>query len=79
MPFCKRHLDVYGKTKELGERIAIGANGTGGLATVALRPAGMSSPPSRYFYEPSTLSFLSFFFQNRKIWSWGQGIMAWIR
>lgn len=43
LPYCKKHLDGYTLTKELGEREVLAANGKGGLLTVALRPSGIIS------------------------------------
>jgi sterol-4alpha-carboxylate 3-dehydrogenase (decarboxylating) len=40
LPYLKKHLDSYNKTKELAEKAVVGANGHKGLRTVALRPSG---------------------------------------
>ena len=40
-PYAARPLDYYTQTKIEGERLALAANGRGGLATVALRPSGI--------------------------------------
>jgi len=47
LPYCKKHLDGYTHTKELGERAVLEANGKGGLLTVALRPSGIFGPGDR--------------------------------
>ncbi|KAL6055654.1 erg26, C-3 sterol dehydrogenase [Balamuthia mandrillaris] len=49
LPYCKKHLDPYSRTKELAERAVLDANGTQGkdgvpLLTVALRPSGIFGP-----------------------------------
>ncbi len=44
LPYARRHLDTYGRTKMLAEREVLLANGRGGLATCALRLAGVYGP-----------------------------------
>lgn len=44
LPYPTRHMDTYGRTKMLAEREVLHANGRGGLATCALRLAGVYGP-----------------------------------
>ncbi|HYF64401.1 MAG TPA: NAD-dependent epimerase/dehydratase family protein [Herpetosiphonaceae bacterium] len=43
LPYPRKHLDVYGDTKTMGEQLVLAANG-GGLATCALRLGGVYGP-----------------------------------
>jgi 3beta-hydroxy-delta5-steroid dehydrogenase/steroid delta-isomerase len=47
LPYVENPSDVYTETKILGEQIALGANGRGGLLTCALRPGGLYGPGDR--------------------------------
>jgi sterol-4alpha-carboxylate 3-dehydrogenase (decarboxylating) len=40
-PYATKPLDYYTQTKIEGEKLALAANGVGGVATTALRPAGI--------------------------------------
>jgi nucleoside-diphosphate-sugar epimerase len=48
LPYPIKHLDDYGHTKALAEQDVIRANGQQGLATCALRTAGIYGPRDRY-------------------------------
>lgn len=48
LPYPIKHLDDYGHTKALAEQDVIRANGQQGLATCALRTAGIYGPGDRY-------------------------------
>lgn len=48
LPYARRHLDDYGYTKMLAERAVLAANGRNGLATCALRLAGVYGPGDVY-------------------------------
>jgi sterol-4alpha-carboxylate 3-dehydrogenase (decarboxylating) len=39
--FPEKPLDAYNESKAMGEELVLAANGTDGLFTVALRPAGI--------------------------------------
>lgn len=41
IPFPDKPLDAYNESKAKAEEAVLAANGTGGLLTVALRPAGI--------------------------------------
>jgi sterol-4alpha-carboxylate 3-dehydrogenase (decarboxylating) len=41
IPFPEKPLDAYNESKAMGEELVLAANGTDGLLTVALRPAGI--------------------------------------
>ena len=41
LPYAARCLDIYAETKIEAERAVLGADGMGGLRTIALRPAGL--------------------------------------
>ncbi|MFN8568838.1 MAG: NAD-dependent epimerase/dehydratase family protein [Kouleothrix sp.] len=47
-----RHLDFYGRTKAQAERDVLAANGRGGLATCALRLAGVYGPYDQHRFPP---------------------------
>lgn len=40
-PYPEKHFDAYNESKAKGEQAVLEANGTNGLLTVALRPAGI--------------------------------------
>jgi 3beta-hydroxy-delta5-steroid dehydrogenase/steroid delta-isomerase len=44
LPYAARTRDLYTETKIQGEKIALAANGEGGLLTCALRPGGIYGP-----------------------------------
>lgn len=48
LPYARRHLDDYGTTKTLAEQAVLAANGQGGVATCALRVAGLYGPEDRH-------------------------------
>lgn len=52
LPYPRRHLDTYGRTKMLGELDVLHANGRGGLATCSLRLAGVYGPGDRHRFPP---------------------------
>jgi 3beta-hydroxy-delta5-steroid dehydrogenase/steroid delta-isomerase len=43
-PYAMRVRDIYTETKIAGERLALAANGEGGLLTCAIRPGGIYGP-----------------------------------
>ncbi len=43
-PYSDRFIDVYAESKVAAERAALAADGTGGLRSVAIRPAGLWGP-----------------------------------
>ncbi|KAJ3022033.1 erg26, C-3 sterol dehydrogenase [Thoreauomyces humboldtii] len=43
-PYCTTHMDTYNETKAAAEHLVMESNGHGGVATVALRPAGIFGP-----------------------------------
>lgn len=52
LPYPRRHLDAYGRTKMLAEMDALRANGRGGLATCSLRLAGVYGPGDQHRFPP---------------------------
>ena len=48
LPYAKRYLDDYGRSKADAERLVLAANGADGLATVSLRAAGIFGPGDRH-------------------------------
>jgi len=46
-PYAEDPKDLYTETKILGEKIALEANGRGGLLTCAIRPGGIYGPDDR--------------------------------
>jgi 3beta-hydroxy-delta5-steroid dehydrogenase/steroid delta-isomerase len=43
-PYARRVRDIYTETKIAGEKLALAANGLGGLLTCAIRPGGIYGP-----------------------------------
>jgi sterol-4alpha-carboxylate 3-dehydrogenase (decarboxylating) len=52
LPYASRFLDYYGETKAMAERLALSAHGLHGMATCALRPAGIYGPGDRQRFLP---------------------------
>ncbi|HYO88211.1 MAG TPA: NAD-dependent epimerase/dehydratase family protein [Candidatus Limnocylindrales bacterium] len=52
LPYARKYLDYYGETKAMAERLALSAHGLGGMATCALRPAGIYGPGDRQRFLP---------------------------
>ncbi len=52
LPYASKFLDYYGETKAMAERLALSAHGLGGMATCALRPAGIYGPGDRQRFLP---------------------------
>jgi 3beta-hydroxy-delta5-steroid dehydrogenase/steroid delta-isomerase len=50
LPYAARTRDLYTETKILGERVALAANGRGGLLTCAIRPGGIYGPGERVVF-----------------------------
>jgi sterol-4alpha-carboxylate 3-dehydrogenase (decarboxylating) len=48
LPYAERHLDDYGRSKADAERLVLAANGHAGMATIALRAAGIFGPGDRH-------------------------------
>ena len=48
LPYAKRFLDAYGRSKADAERLVLAANGHGGMSTVSLRAAGIFGPHDRH-------------------------------
>lgn len=54
-PIPEQHLNYYGETKAIAERLILEANGRDGLATCALRLAGVYGPHDRSYF-PAVLA-----------------------
>lgn len=48
LPYPRAHLDYYGETKALAERLVLEANGQGGMRTCSLRPCGIYGPRDQH-------------------------------
>jgi len=48
LPYPQHHLDYYGTTKAAAEKAVIAANGSGTLATAAIRSAGIYGPYDKH-------------------------------
>lgn len=48
LPYAERFLDAYGRSKADAERLVLAANGQAGMATTALRAAGIFGPHDQH-------------------------------
>lgn len=52
LPYARRHLDYYGETKMLAEKLVLAANDPDNLLTCSLRTAGIYGPGDRHRFPP---------------------------